>query len=485
MSLVGRPLREVIDAVRGDSRALEEYIYKLYERIERYEKILRGFITLRPVEQVVREALEANKLGKPLAGVPISVKDNISTEGIRTTCASAILENYVPPYDATVIKRLREAGAVVIGKTNMDEFAMGSTTETSYFGPSRNPWDPSRVPGGSSGGSGVVVSAYMAPAALGSDTGGSVRNPAAYTGVFGYKPTYGGLSRYGLIAYASSLDQIGIMARDAVDTALILEHIAGEDPKDPTSLDLGVGGIFKEISGLGEKRDLPRARLIMVGEMWEGAEPDVSREAARAVEKLSSEGFEVEEVSVGEISYSLPAYYVIAFAEASSNLSRYGVPLYGLSRDPENTSWADYYSEIRSRGFGREVKRRIMLGSYILSAGYYEQYYIKALKVRRILRDRLLPLLKKGYIASPTMPIKPPGLGEAIEDPLKLYAMDIETVIPNLIGSPAVSLVAGLASSLPVGLQLIGAPLGDRDLLLIARAAEIIIGLSNLSPQLG
>ena len=485
MSLVNKQLRYVVEAVRDNKEALIEYIYKLYERIERYEERLRGFITLRPVDTVVREALEANRLGKPLAGIPIAVKDNISTEGVRTTCASAILENYVPPYDATVVKRLREAGVVIIGKTNMDEFAMGSTTETSYFGPSRNPWDPSRVPGGSSGGSGVVVSAYMAPAALGSDTGGSVRNPAAYTGIFGYKPTYGGLSRYGLIAYASSLDQIGLMTRDSVDTAFLLEYIAGEDPRDPTSLDLGVNGIFKEISSIGESSDLRRARLVIVKEMWNGVEEHVFKTAMNAVEKLSSEGFGVEEVSVPEVSYALPAYYVIAFAEASSNLSRYGIPLYGLSKDPENTSWIDYYSEIRSKGFGREVKRRIMLGSFILSAGYYEQYYIKALKVRRILRDRLLPLLRRGYIVSPTMPIQPPRLGEAIEDPLRLYAMDIETVIPNLIGSPAISLVAGFANSLPVGLQLIGPPLGDRDLLLIARTIEIIIGLSNLSPQIG
>jgi aspartyl-tRNA(Asn)/glutamyl-tRNA(Gln) amidotransferase subunit A len=485
LSLVNKQLRYVVEAVRDNREALSEYIYRLYERIERYEEKLKGFITLRPADTVIREALEANRLGKPLAGIPIAVKDNISTEGIRTTCASAILENYIPPYDATVVKRLREAGAVIIGKTNMDEFAMGSTTETSYFGPSRNPWDPSRVPGGSSGGSGVVVSAYMAPAALGSDTGGSVRNPAAYTGIFGYKPTYGGLSRYGLIAYASSLDQIGLMTRDSVDAALLLEYIAGEDPRDPTSLDLRVGGLFKEISSLGEGRDLPKARLVIVKEMWSGVEDHVFKTTMNAVDKLSSEGFEVEEVSVPEVSYALPAYYVIAFAEASSNLSRYGIPLYGLSKDPENTSWIDYYSEIRSKGFGKEVKRRIMLGSFILSAGYYEQYYIKALKVRRLLRDRLLPLLRRGYIASPTMPIQPPRLGEAIEDPLRLYAMDIETVIPNLIGSPAISLVAGFANSLPVGLQLIGPPLGDRDLLLIARTIEIIIGLSNLSPQMG
>ena len=485
MSLINKPLREVVRAVRGDREALSEYIYKLYERIERYDGILRGFITLRPVESVLREALEANKLGKPLAGIPIAVKDNISTEGLRTTCASAVLENYVPPYDATVVRRLREAGAVIIGKTNMDEFAMGSTTETSYFGPSRNPWDTSRVPGGSSGGSGVVVSSYMVPAALGSDTGGSVRNPAAYTGIFGYKPTYGGLSRYGLIAYASSLDQIGLMTRDAADAALLFEQVVGEDPMDPTSLDLDARGLFMEVSSLGRDRDLPRTRLIIIREMWEGVESSVLRTAMGAVDKLSSNGFEVEEVSVSVVSYALPAYYIIAFAEASSNLSRYGVPLYGLSMDPENISWTSYYSEIRSKGFGKEVKRRVMLGSYILSAGYYEQYYIKALKVRRILRDGLLPLLRRGYIVSPTMPTEPPRLGESIEDPLKLYVMDIETVIPNLIGSPAASLVAGFTNSLPVGLQLIAPPLGDRGLFLIARAAEIIIGLSNQSPQMG
>lgn len=479
------PVHDVIEIIRGDRRALEEYIYRIYDRIGRLEKTLRGFITVRRREDVLEEALRANSEGKPLAGIPIAVKDNISTMGIRTTCASAILEDYVPPYDATVIARLRAAGAVIIGKTNMDEFAMGSTTETSYFGPSRNPWDPDRVPGGSSGGSAVVVSSYMAPAALGSDTGGSVRNPAAYTATFGYKPTYGVLSRYGLIAYASSLDQIGLITRDALDTALLLEHMAGEDPMDPTSVDLKVGGLYRRLRDIGAKRSHAKARLVIVREMWEGVEESVAREVMRAIDRLSSSGYTVEETSIPEIRYALPAYYIIAFAEASSNLARYGIPIYGLKINPENMGWEDYYSEVRSRGFGREVKRRIMLGSYILSAGYYEQYYIKALKVRRVLRDRLLPILRRGYIASPTMPIKPPRLGEAIEDPLRLYAMDIETVVPNLIGAPAVSIPAGFVDSLPVGLQLMGAPMSDQDLLEVSRSVEDIIGISNITPKTG
>lgn len=484
MSLVGRPLHEVAEAVAGDPEGLADFIHRLYERVGRYEGVLRAFITLRPLEEVLGEALRANRAGMPLAGVPIAVKDNISTMGIRTTCASKILENYVPPYDATVVERLKASGAVVMGKTNMDEFAMGSTTETSYYGPSRNPWDTSRVPGGSSGGSAVAVSAYMAPASLGSDTGGSVRNPAAFTATFGYKPTYGVLSRYGLIAYASSLDQVGLITRDSLDAALILEHIAGEDPRDPTSVDLRVSGVYKRLKAIGDRAEMPRARLVVIKEMWEGADGEVSRVAMGALEKLESSGFSVEEASVPEVRYALPAYYIIAFAEASSNLARYGIPIYGLSRDPENTPWAEYYSSVRSEGFGREVKRRIMLGSYILSAGYYEQYYIKALKVRRILRDRLLQILRRGYIASPTMPIKPPRIGEAIEDPIKLYTMDIETVVPNLIGSPAVSVVAGFAGSLPVGLQIIGPPMGDIELLEVARASELVLGYRSLTPSL-
>ncbi|MDT7889746.1 MAG: Asp-tRNA(Asn)/Glu-tRNA(Gln) amidotransferase subunit GatA [Desulfurococcales archaeon] len=482
MSLIGRPIHEIVDILRGDAEGISEYIYKLYERVARLDGVLRAFITLRSVEDVVKEAVESNRLGKPLAGIPIAVKDNISTMGIRTTCASKILENYVPPYDATVIERLKRSGAVVMGKTNMDEFAMGSTTENSSYGPSRNPWDPSRVPGGSSGGSAVAVSASMAPASLGSDTGGSVRNPAAFTATFGYKPTYGVLSRYGLIAYASSLDQVGLITRDSVDAALILEHIAGEDPMDPTSIDLKLAGLYERLRNMGERVDLPRARLVLIKEMWDGVDRDISREAMRAIDKLVASGFDLEEVSLPEISYALPAYYVIAFAEASSNLARYGIPIYGLNIDPEGLSWAEYYSAIRSKGFGREVKRRIMLGSYILSAGYYEEYYIKALRVRRLLRDKLLPILRRGYIASPTMPVKPPRIGEAIEDPIKLYMMDIETVIPNLIGSPAVSLVAGFTDSLPVGLQLVGPPTGDQGLLEVARASELIIGYRSLTP---
>ncbi|MEM1611586.1 MAG: Asp-tRNA(Asn)/Glu-tRNA(Gln) amidotransferase subunit GatA [Sulfolobales archaeon] len=484
MSLINKPVHEVIEYIRGSPELLTEYIYRLYERIERYEKILKGFITIRPSEEVIKEALEANRGGRMLAGIPIAVKDNISTAGLRTTCGSAMLKDYIPPYDATVITRLKNAGSVVIGKTNMDEFAMGSTTETSFFGPSRNPWDISRVPGGSSGGSAVAVSAYLSPAALGSDTGGSVRNPAAYTATFGYKPTYGVLSRYGLIAYASSLDQIGLITRDSIDAALLLEQIVGEDPMDPTSLDLNISGLYKKALDMGNKIDLPNARLIAIKEMWEGVEDEIYKVVMGAIDKLISSGFSYEEVSVPEIRYALPAYYVIAFAEASSNLARYGIPIYGLKEDPTSLPWDEYYSKVRSMGFGREVKRRIMLGSYILSAGYYEQYYIKALKVRRVLRDKLLPLLRRGYIASPTMPIRPPRLGEAIEDPIKLYAMDIETVVPNLIGSPAINVVAGFAGSLPVGLQLIGSPMGDKDLILIGRAAEIIIGYYNITPQI-
>ncbi|MEM4972063.1 MAG: amidase family protein, partial [Sulfolobales archaeon] len=274
------------------------------------------------------------------------------------------------------------------------------------------------------------------------------------------------------------------ITRDSIDAALLLEQIVGEDPMDPTSLDLNISGLYKKALDMGDKIDLPNARLIAIKEMWEGVEDEIYKVVMGAIDKLISSGFSYEEVSVPEIRYALPAYYVIAFAEASSNLARYGIPIYGLKEDPTSLPWDEYYSKVRSMGFGREVKRRIMLGSYILSAGYYEQYYIKALKVRRVLRDKLLPLLRRGYIASPTMPIRPPRLGEAIEDPIKLYAMDIETVVPNLIGSPAINVVAGFTGSLPVGLQLIGPPMGDKDLILIGRAAEIIIGYYNITPQI-
>jgi aspartyl-tRNA(Asn)/glutamyl-tRNA(Gln) amidotransferase subunit A len=461
------------------SEALEE-VYKVYENIEKKENILKAYITLRPLEDVLKDVRKSLESKKPLSGILIAVKDNISTEGIRTTCASKILENYVPPYDATIINRIKNSGGVIIGKTNLDEFAMGSTTETSFFGITRNPWNIDHVPGGSSGGSAVAVSAYMAHMALGTDTGGSIRNPASYTGIVGYKPTYGFVSRYGIIAYASSLDQAGPMTRDVLDAAFLMDIISGKDPMDPTTIDHGVESFSREIERI-DPGYLRGRRIVLIRELWEGADRDVVSTVSGYIDKLMSEGLEVIEKSFPEIIYSLSAYYVIATAEASSNLARYQGILYGLSEDPSNKSWTEYMAKIRGEGFGREVKKRIVLGSHVLSAAYYDQYYLKALKMRRILRRGLEEILKDAdAIATPTTPTTAPRIGEIRKDPYIMYLADMETVTANLIGGPAISIPAGFINGLPIGIQFFSLPGKDLEILRIARASELKTGLHDI-----
>ncbi|MEM1633318.1 MAG: Asp-tRNA(Asn)/Glu-tRNA(Gln) amidotransferase subunit GatA [Sulfolobales archaeon] len=478
-----RSLREIRDLCINSFSECEEEVYRVYENIRRYENDLRAYITLRPLKEVLEDLKRSIERRGVLSGVLIAVKDNISTKGIRTTCASKILENYTPPYDATIVLRIKEAGGVIIGKTNLDEFAMGSTNETSYFGVSRNPWNREHVPGGSSGGSAVAVSAYMTHAALGTDTGGSIRNPASYTGITGFKPTYGFVSRFGIIAYASSLDQAGPMTRNVFDASILMDVISGLDPLDPTSVDHDV----KSFSSYVEKVDpgfLRGKTLIMIKELWEGVEKDVVTTISSYLNKLSSEGLDVIERSLPEASYALPAYYVIATAEASSNLARYQGILYGLMKDVENTHWSYYMSKVRSEGFGKEVKKRIILGSHVLSVGYYEQYYIKALKIRRILRDKIRDMLRDATaIVSPTTPFPAPKIGDTSKDPMLLYLADMETVIANLIGGPAISIPAGFVRGLPIGIQLTSIPGRDLDLLMLARASELKTGLYNLLPQ--
>lgn len=474
-------LREIYDS---DPREAEEEVYRVYENINRYEKILRAYITLRSIESVLEDVKRSLRERKILSGILVAVKDNISTAGIRTTCASKILESYYPPYDATIVERVKNAGGVVIGKTNLDEFAMGSTTETSYFGITRNPWDPDRVPGGSSGGSAVAVSAYLAHIALGTDTGGSIRNPASFTGIAGLKPTYGYVSRYGIIAYASSLDQAGPMARDVLDIAIMIDVISGLDPMDMTSVDHGVKS-FRERVERVDPGYLDRKRVVMIRELWEGAEREVVKIVSHYMDKLSSEGLEIVEKSLPEASYALPAYYVIATAEASSNLARYQGILYGLMSDVENRHWTEYMSKIRSTGFGREVKKRIILGSHVLSVGYYEQYYVKALKIRRILRDKIGEMLRDAIaIVSPTTPFTAPRIGDINRDPMIMYLADLETVIANLIGGPAISIPAGFVRDLPIGVQFTSTPGRDLEILMLARASELKTGLHNLKPHM-
>ncbi len=403
----------------------------------------------------------------PLAGVPVAVKDNMCTRGVPTTCGSRILEGWRPPYDATVVARLRQAGAIVIGKSNLDEFAMGSSTENSAFGPTRNPWDRARVPGGSSGGSAAAVAAGYVPLALGSDTGGSIRLPAAFCGVVGLKPTYGRVSRYGLVAFASSLDQIGPFARDIEDCALLLQIIAGRDPRDSTSADVPVPDYMTAL-----RQGAAGIRLGMPAEAFgPGVDPAVSQALRAALDTFKTLGLPVEEITLPTIDAALPTYYLIAPAEASSNLARYDGVRYGL-RVGDGDLYS-MYAETRRQGFGAEVKRRIMLGTYALSAGYYEAFYIKAQKVRTLVaRDFERAFERVDVVAMPVAPTPPFALGEKVDDPLQMYLSDIFTIPVNLAGLPGLALPCGFTDGLPIGLQLVGRPFDEATLLRTGRAYQ-------------
>ncbi len=403
----------------------------------------------------------------PLAGVPVALKDNLCTRGIPTTCSSRILEGWRPPYDATVVNRLREAGAVVVGKTNLDEFAMGSSTENSAFGPTRNPHDPTRVPGGSSGGSAAAVAAGFAPLALGSDTGGSIRQPAALCGVVGVKPTYGLVSRYGLVAFASSLDQIGPFAATVADAALALEVLAGHDPMDSTSIPHEAPSLITVLD-----RGVEGLRIGVVRELSEGVSADVAARLAAAVAALEAAGAKVDEASVPATTLGLSAYYLIAPAEASSNLARYDGVRYGLRVDGEDIT--AMYGATRAAGFGPEVKRRIMLGTYALSAGYYDAYYGQAQRARTlIIRDFEAAYASYDLLLSPTTPTTAFELGAKTADPLTMYLSDVCTIPSNLAGHPAVSVPYGTGDDgMPVGVQLLGPALGEATIFRAAAALE-------------
>jgi aspartyl-tRNA(Asn)/glutamyl-tRNA(Gln) amidotransferase subunit A len=425
-------------------------------RIERIDAELNSFITPTP-EVALRqaEAADARRArgeAGALTGVPIAHKDIFCTEGIRTSCGSRMLDNFAAPYDATVVERLRAAGMVMLGKTNMDEFAMGSSNETSYYGPVRNPWDPERVPGGSSGGSAAAVAAGLTPAATGTDTGGSIRQPAALCGVTGLKPTYGRVSRYGMIAFASSLDQGGPIARSAEDCALVLGVMAGFDPRDSTSVERPVpdyrGGLAEGLAGL----------TIGIPQEYRGGglDPAVSGVIDAAIAMLGELGARVREISLPNAGLAVPAYYVVAPAECSSNLSRYDGVRFGYRcRDPRDLE--DLYMRSRGEGFGPEVKRRIMIGTYALSAGYYDAYYLQAQRVRRLIADDFARAFAEvDLIASATSPTPAFRLGEKLADPVTMYLSDVNTIAVNLAGLPAASVPAGFVDGLPVGLQLIG-----------------------------
>ncbi len=415
----------------------------------------------------------------PLLGLPLALKDILCTAGVRTTCSSRILENFVPPYDAAVVERLRAAGAVVLGKTNLDEFAMGSSTENSAFFPTRNPWDLARVPGGSSGGSAAAVAAGEAPAALGTDTGGSIRQPAALCGIVGLKPTYGRVSRYGLVAFASSLDQIGPMARTAADCALLLGVIAGHDPRDATALPDPVPDYLAELEG-----DLRGLRVGVPREYFAaGLEPGVEAAVRAAIAQLAALGASVDEVSLPHTEYGVAAYYLIAPAEASANLARYDGVKYGYS--VAAPTLLDSYFRTRAEGFGPEVKRRIMLGTYALSAGYYDAYYLKAQKVRTLIKSDFDRAFERfDVLATPTSPTVAFRLGERVADPLAMYLSDVCTIPVNLAGLPGVSVPCGFVDGLPVGLQLIGPPLSEGRLLRVAHCYQQATDWHRRTPPL-
>ncbi|MFZ5849866.1 MAG: Asp-tRNA(Asn)/Glu-tRNA(Gln) amidotransferase subunit GatA [Actinomycetota bacterium] len=409
----------------------------------------------------------------PLAGVPVAVKDVFTTEGVPTTCGSRILEGWRPPYDATVVRRLRAAGLVLLGKTNMDEFAMGSSTENSAFGPTRNPWDPSRVPGGSGGGSAAAVAAYESPLALGTDTGGSIRQPAAVTGTVGVKPTYGGVSRYGLVAFSSSLDQAGPCARTVLDAALLHEVVAGHDPADATSVDAPVPPVV----AAARRADVAGLRVGVVRELsGEGYQAGVQQRFREAVDLLAGLGAQVSELSCPHFSYALPAYYLIAPSEASSNLARFDAMRYGLRVGDDGTRSAEEVMALtRAAGFGPEVKRRIMLGTYALSSGYYDAYYGQAQKVRTlVIRDFAAAFDQVDVLVSPTTPTTAFPLGERLDDPMAMYLADLCTIPSNLAGNAALSLPCGRApeDGLPVGLQVMAPPLRDDLLYQVGGALE-------------
>ncbi len=427
----------------------------------------------------IQKKISAGELTSPLAGVPLAIKDNICTKGVKTTCASKILGDFQPPYNATLTEKIHAIGGVVLGKLNMDEFAMGSTSETSYYGATRNPWDLSRVPGGSSGGAAAAVAARECWYAIGSDTGGSIRQPASYCGVTGIKPTYGTVSRYGLIAYASSLDQIGPLARTAEDCAAILDAIQGKDPRDGTSLDVPVGGLLSGLSG-----DLTGMKIgIPVDCFGDGLDGEVSQKVLAAAEVLKERGAEVEEFRLPIMEYVVPAYYIIAAAEASSNLSRFDGVKYGW-RAEGYSDLTELYNKTRTEGFGTEVKRRILLGTFVLSSGYYDAYYRKALQVKAVIKEAFDRAFEKyDLLLMPVAPTTAPKLGESLSDPLKMYLSDIYTVSVNLAGLPGVSIPCGLDSKgLPVGAQLIGPALGEGKVLNAAHAYQQETDFHKLRP---
>ena len=485
MELHQKTIHEVSADLKAKKISSVELTKAVLAHLEKVEPKVQSFITKTPDEALAAAAEADKRLASgqnltPFTGVPIAIKDLLCAKGVRTTCGSKMLENFKPPYDATVVDRLNQAGAVSVGKTNMDEFAMGSSTETSAYQKTRNPWNLACVPGGSSGGSATSVSADQAFASLGSDTGGSIRQPAALCGLVGLKPTYGRVSRYGLIAFASSLDQIGPFTKDVEDCALMLSAIAGHDRKDSTSAPVAVPDYLAEM-----KKSIKGLKVGIPKEFFPaGLNPEVGDAVKKAISELEKQGAEIHEVSLPTSPYGLAAYYVLAPSEASSNLARYDGVRYGLRVPGENI--VEMYSKTRAAGFGSEVKRRIMLGTYALSSGYYDAYYLKALKVRRLIKQDYDKAFEKvDVIATPTAPNPAFKFGEKTGDPLSMYLEDIFTVSINITGMPGLSVPCGLSKTgLPIGLQLIGKSFDESTLLRTAYAYEQATEWHKLKPTL-
>ncbi len=469
-------LKEISRMLKDKEISSYEITKASIDRIGQTEPKLDAFLTLtaesalEKAKMVDEKRANGEKLSD-IAGVPMSVKDNICTKGINTTCASKILKDFVPPYNATVVDMLNADDAVLVGKTNLDEFAMGGSTENSAFKITKNPWDTSRVPGGSSGGSAVSVASGQVFYSLGSDTGGSVRQPASFNGIVGLKPTYGRVSRYGLVAFASSLDQIGIFARDTEDCAMVLSHIAGKDKMDGTSVDAPVADYAAEVQkdAKGMKVAVPKELL------GEGIDPVIRQSIIDSVQKLEQAGIQWEEISMPHLTHNVETYYIIAPSEASSNLARYDGIKYGY-RTGDFETLEQLYKKTRSEGFGPEVKRRIMMGTYTLSAGYYDAYYKKALQVRTLIKNDFMDAFSKyDAIITPTVPNTAFKIGEKVNDPLSMYIEDLCTIPVNMAGLPAVSIPCGLdANGMPIGMQIIGKHFDEAKILRVARAFENI-----------
>lgn len=479
-------IRELHQQLTQKKRSAVEIVQESLDRIQKLEPKLHSFLTV-TAEQALEQARRVDaqiaageKIGL-LAGIPIGIKDNLCTRGIPTTCASRILENFVPPYESTVTQKLAEAGAVMVGKTNLDEFAMGGSTETSAYHLTANPWDLDRVPGGSSGGSAAAVAGGECLVALGSDTGGSIRQPASFCGIVGLKPTYGLVSRYGLVAFASSLDQIGPFARSVEDTAILLGAIAGHDPKDSTSLKVEIPDYTRYLTP-----DLKGKKVGVIQETFgEGLDPEVERAVRAAIAQLQDLGADIKEISCPRFRYGIAAYYIIAPSEASANLARYDGVKYGR-RVEEADNLIDMYTRTRAQGFGPEVKRRIMIGTYALSAGYYDAYYLKAQKVRTLIKQDFEAAFNNvDVLVSPTAPTTAFKSGDKSADPLSMYLVDLMTIPVNLAGLPAMSVPCGFDSQgMPVGLQIIGNVLREDQVLQVGYAYEQATEWHRRSPPL-